>query len=129
MTTRVHEMTEVQINRLVEQIDAVRRGHIDQLMVDTDTLGYEMNGSNVQPEVVRKDATTVPGPITSADELLNRMQKELALYQMIIDDLDETTAKLTFDTFILQKMDAYRDALCKVRNACFEILFCIDISK
>ena len=129
MTTRVHEMTQVQINRLVDQIETVRSSHIDHLMVGTNTLDNAMNGSNVQIGVVGKAAAAIPGPITSADELLNRMQKELALYQLIIDDLDTSTAKLTFDTFILQKMDAYRDALCKVRNACFEVLFCIDISK
>ena len=129
MTTRVHEMTQVQINRLVEQVETVSSSHIDRLMVGTNALDNEMNGSNVQTGAIRKAAAAIPGPITSADELLDRMQKELALYQMIIDDLDTNTAKLTFDTFILQKLDAYRDALCKVRNACFEVLFCIDISK
>jgi hypothetical protein len=123
-------MTQAQINKLVaEQTEAEESMRVDQLMVDRDTRGYGMNRRSVQTAVVGKGVATAPGPITSEDELLKRMQKELALYQMMIDDIDMTMAKMTFDKFIFQKMDAYRDALCKVRNACFEILFCIDISR
>ena len=130
MTPRVHEMTQAQINRLVaEQIEAEGSMRVDQLMLDRDTRGYGMNRSNVRTEVVGRGAATVSDPTTPEDELLKRMQKELALYQMIIDDLDMAMAKLTYDKFIIQRLDVYRDALCKVRNACFEVLFCIDISR
>jgi len=79
--------------------------------------------------VIGDDIATVPDQITSEDELLTRVQKDLAFYHMVIDELDTITAKLTHDAFLLTKLDAYRDALIEVRNACFEILFCIDISR
>jgi hypothetical protein len=128
MTTRVHELTQTQINRLTEQIESVG-SRVDQLMIGSDAPSTAIDHSNVQTGVVGKTAATVLGPITSEDELSKRMQKELSFYQMIVDDIDMTMAKPTFDAFILQRLDAYREALCKARNACFEILFCLDISR
>jgi hypothetical protein len=129
MTTRVHGLTQTHINKLVEQIEAVGSIRIDQLRVDQETLRNDISSNNVQTEVILEDTGTAPVQITPEDELSKRMRKELAFYQMAVDELDITTIKLTQDTFLLKKLDAYRDALINVRDACFEILFCIDISK
>ena len=130
MTNRVHELQQAHIDRLVEQIKAVRNMGTDPLRVDTtQVLGHEIGGSSVFSGVIGDDLATVPDQTISEDELLKRVQKELAFYNVVVDELDTIAIQLTRDTFLLAKLDAYRDALIKARNACFEILFCIDISR
>ena len=128
MTNRVHGLQQAHIDRLVEQIEAVGSMRIDQLMVDSQALSNEFVGSSVPTMTVGEYTDATPDHITTEDDLEKRIQKELAMYQKFIDEFD-TTMKLTHDTFLLAKLGAYRDVLIKVRNACFEILFCIDISR
>lgn len=130
MTTRVHGLQQAHIDKLVEQIEAVGNMSIDQLKVDTTkVLSHEIGGSSVFTGVIGEEIATVPDQTISEDELLKRVQKELTFYHTVVDELDTIATKLTHDMFLLAKLDAYRDALIKVRNACFEILFCIDISR
>ena len=130
MTNRVHGLQQAHIDKLVEQIEAVRNMSIDQLEVDTTkVLSHEIGGSSVFTGAIGVDIATVPDQTISEDELLKRVQKELTFYHTVVDELDTIATKLTNDMFLLAKLDAYRDALIKVRNACFEILFCIDISR
>ena len=130
MTNRVHELQQVHIDRLVEQIEAVGNMSTGPLMVDTTkVLSHEVGGSSVFTGIIGDDIATIPDQVISEDELLQRVQKELAFYNVVVDELDTIATQLTRDAFLLAKLDAYRDALIKARNACFEILFCIDISR
>ena len=128
MTNRVHGLQQAHIERLIEQIEAVGNIRTDPLRVDTTkVLSNAIGGSSVFTGVIGENIATMPEQTISEDELLKRVQKELVFYHMVVDELDTISSKLTHDTFLLAKLDAYRDALIKVRNACFEILFCIDI--
>jgi ATP phosphoribosyltransferase len=122
MTSRLHGLTQSQINRLVEQIEAVENSHYGSLMVDTEALNDTISSGRVSTKEVERFTI-------AEDELKKTLQVELVFYQKSIDEIERKLAKLTPDKFLYRKLNAYKNALIKAQNVGHEIVFSVELLK